>query len=94
MTKTRLFHEEGVRVFEPKAVIKECRCSDERVFSVLSMMSLDDREYMENAGKISMKCEFCSHEYVFDAAELVCRIPKDPLVHSFSWEALVSAKLS
>ncbi|MAE50540.1 MAG: molecular chaperone [Micavibrio sp.] len=71
---TRLFHEEGVRVFEPKAVIKECRCSDERVFSVLSMMSLDDREYMENAGKISMKCEFCSHEYVFDAAELEQKI--------------------
>jgi molecular chaperone Hsp33 len=71
---TRLFHEEGVRVFEPKAIIKECRCSEERVETVLSMMGPDDREYMEDDGKISMKCEFCSHEYVFDAKEIERKI--------------------
>ena len=66
----RLFHEEGVRVFEPRALAKECRCSLERVENVLNMMSLDDIDYMEQNGRISMKCEFCSHEYLFDAKEI------------------------
>lgn len=71
---TRLFHEEGVRVFEPQAIIKECRCSEERVENVLAMMSDDDRAYMEKDGNIAMKCEFCSHEYVFNAKEIERKI--------------------
>lgn len=66
----RLFHDEKVRVFEPKPLIKECRCSEERVETVLSMMSDDDLEYMVKDGQISMKCEFCSHEYLYDATEV------------------------
>ena len=55
----RLFHEEGVRVFEPQAVVKSCRCSDEKVLSMLSMMPADDLDYMQQkSGDISMKCEF------------------------------------
>lgn len=71
---TRLFHEEGVRVFEPKALIKECRCSVERVEIVLKMMSKDDREYMQKDGKMTLKCEFCSTEYSFDAKEFERKI--------------------
>lgn len=66
----RLFHDEKVRVFEPKPIIKECRCSEERVETVLSMMSADDLEYMEKDGQISMKCEFCSREYLYDTADV------------------------
>lgn len=66
----RLFHEEGVRVFKPRFVHKECRCSHERVENILKTMSADDRDYMKVDGKISMHCEFCGSDYVFDEAAL------------------------
>jgi molecular chaperone Hsp33 len=62
----RLFHDEGVRVFEPLAVQKNCRCSEDKVERVLAMMSDDDVEYMNKDGRILMRCEFCSFEYAFD----------------------------
>jgi molecular chaperone Hsp33 len=62
----RLFHDEGVRVFEPLALQKNCRCSEDKVERVLEMMSDDDMEYMNKDGRILMRCEFCSHEYSFD----------------------------
>lgn len=59
----RLFHEEGVRVYDPLQVQKSCRCSADKVQSVLALMSDDDIEYMDKDGHIVMTCEFCSREY-------------------------------
>src|SRR5690606_8243732 len=67
---TRLFHEEGVRVFTPQDVHKGCRCSRNKVESMLRMMPEDDIEYMTVDGEISMPCEFCSRNFVFDAAAI------------------------
>lgn len=67
---TRLFHEEGIRVYEPRYVEKGCRCSREKVESVISMMPEDDLDYMSEEGTIKMKCEFCSREYAFDAKDI------------------------
>lgn len=66
----RLFHEEEVRVYEPIAVQKQCRCDVQRVENVLLTMSPEEREYMVRDGKISMRCEFCSTDYDFDPAEI------------------------
>jgi molecular chaperone Hsp33 len=66
MLLMRLFHDEGVRVFEPLTIQKNCRCTQERVEGVLAMMSDEDVDYMNKSGKILMRCEFCSHEYSFD----------------------------
>jgi len=70
----RLFHEEQVRVFDPVEVSKECRCSDEKVRSMLSMMSDEDLNYMEKDGEISMRCEFCSYEYVYDRKAVTAKV--------------------
>lgn len=66
----RLFHEEGVRVYEPKALQKACRCSEERVEGVLLMMSEEDRDYMIVDGVLTMHCEFCGHDYVYSKEQL------------------------
>ncbi|MCD8570791.1 MAG: Hsp33 family molecular chaperone HslO [Alphaproteobacteria bacterium] len=73
----RLFHEEGVRVFQPYMAHKECRCSRERVENILKMMSDDDREYMKVDGEISMHCEFCGTDYVFSDQELNKMFPAE-----------------
>lgn len=64
----RLFHEEGVRVFQPIPVTKSCRCNDDKVRNILGMMGDDDLDYMAQEGRIVMRCEFCSREYGFDLA--------------------------
>jgi molecular chaperone Hsp33 len=66
----RLFHEEGVRVYDPVPLINECRCNMERVRVVLSGMNSEDLEHMTIDGKITMTCEFCSRDYAFDPADI------------------------
>lgn len=62
-----LFHEDGVRVFTPKTVQKGCRCNRDKVKNIISLMSEEDRAYMaQDNGTISMRCEFCSKDYLFD----------------------------
>lgn len=67
----RLFHEEDVRVYRPQNVQKKCRCGTEKVEGVLATLSEDDLEYMQINGKISFKCEFCSHEYIYDHQQIL-----------------------
>lgn len=66
----RLFHEEGVRVFDAKDVQKNCRCTNDKVISILRMMSTEDLDYMEKEGQIVMHCEFCSKDYNFARKEV------------------------
>jgi len=62
----RLFHEDGVVVFDQKPLVKGCRCSSERVHTILSGMSGEDIQDMTVDGQIVMTCEFCSQSFVFD----------------------------
>lgn len=66
----RLFHEEGVRVFEEQPLINKCRCSVDRVTAVLSGMSDEDIDEMIVDGSIVMKCEFCSRDYAIDPKDV------------------------
>jgi len=60
----RLFHEDGVRMFEPKPLSAMCRCSQDRILSVLRSFSDDEREGMvEDDGVIRVTCEYCSRVY-------------------------------
>jgi molecular chaperone Hsp33 len=57
----RLFHERGVRVFAAHRLRDACRCSDERVESMLRSFSQAERDDMVGEdGMISVTCEFCS----------------------------------
>jgi molecular chaperone Hsp33 len=69
----RLFHEPGVRVFRSKPVQARCSCSRESVSAMLKSFSQDDRDHMVENGVISVTCEFCSANYVFEPAEVAER---------------------
>ena len=70
----RLFHEEGVRVYDRKDISKGCRCDEGRVQNILLTMTQDDIEHMSVDNKIQMTCEFCSKTYVFKEADILRRI--------------------
>ena len=66
----RLFHERGVRVFEPVAVRDNCSCSRDKIRSVLAGLDKDEIAQSVENGRISVKCEFCSANYSFDPSEI------------------------
>lgn len=59
----RLFHEEGVRVFDPILMRHACRCSIEKVENIVRMMAQEERDEMKQEDDLSMTCEFCSKKY-------------------------------
>ena len=66
----RLFNERGVKVFEPQKVAAECRCSRERLLSILKNFSADERASMVEDGHVGVKCEFCGKRYRFEPQEI------------------------
>lgn len=66
----RLFHEHGVRVFRATAVEAKCSCSRASVANMLKSFSQDDRDHMVENGVISVTCEFCSSNYVFEPKDV------------------------
>lgn len=66
----RLFHERGVKVFDPQPVRDACRCSRDRVAAMLRSFPVQDRaDMVGDDGKIGVTCEFCSVKREFDPAE-------------------------
>ncbi len=63
----RLFHEDGVWVYETSSLAARCRCSRERIETVLSQFSAEEvAEMVTETGDIEVRCEFCSKAYSFD----------------------------
>jgi molecular chaperone Hsp33 len=66
----RLFHEHGVRVFEGQAIIEACRCSRERIMTMLRRFTPAERRDMRgDDGAIGITCEFCSTHYAVTQEE-------------------------
>jgi molecular chaperone Hsp33 len=63
----RLFNEDGVRVFEPLALQAFCRCSEDRIATVIESFSDEEKaEMVEDDGKIRVTCEYCSRVYALE----------------------------
>jgi molecular chaperone Hsp33 len=66
----RLFHETGVRVFDPVPLEERCTCSAERIEAMLQdNFTADERIDMAVDGEIEVICEFCSADYHFRPEE-------------------------
>ena len=61
----RLYHEDGVRVFDAKQVRFECSCSADRIRDAITSFSADERDELADDGVITAKCEFCNTQYAF-----------------------------
>jgi molecular chaperone Hsp33 len=67
----RLFHEDGVRVFGSKPLRAFCRCSQERIESVLRSFGAEERaDMIEPDGRIRVTCEYCSRVYAVEPEKL------------------------
>ncbi|AYC99507.1 Hsp33 family molecular chaperone [Neorhizobium sp. NCHU2750] len=65
----RLFHERGVRVYEPHSVVDRCSCSRDKIKGVLAGFTAEEIEASQEDDAISVTCEFCSTTYRYEVAE-------------------------
>jgi molecular chaperone Hsp33 len=67
----RLFHEDGVRMSPPTALIEKCYCDRERLTALLSRFGRDELgDMLEPDGLIHAHCEFCSRLYLIAPDDL------------------------
>jgi len=66
----RLFHEDGVRAYRPHDLAARCRCSPERVESMLTALGPAELADLKVEGKVIVTCEFCNRVYAYDDAQL------------------------
>jgi molecular chaperone Hsp33 len=65
----RLFHEDGVRVFEARELKFACPCTRARVANMLRGLPEEDQNEMRAQENIDVRCEFCNEQYVFAPEE-------------------------
>ncbi|GAB5390140.1 MAG: Hsp33 family molecular chaperone [Alphaproteobacteria bacterium] len=67
----RLFNEDGVRIFEAQPIQDNCRCSKDRIGSILKTLPEEDKADLPvEDGKIAVTCQFCSRAYTYEPEEL------------------------
>lgn len=67
----RLFHEDGVRLEDARALKAECRCSKDRISAVLASFEPAERaDMVEDDGKIRVTCEYCATVYELEPEEV------------------------
>ncbi|MCF6200116.1 MAG: Hsp33 family molecular chaperone HslO [Hyphomicrobiaceae bacterium] len=60
----RLYHEDGVRIFDSQKITAACSCSTQSVTRMLKAFSApEQQEMVEGDGKIHITCEFCNRTY-------------------------------
>ena len=66
----RLYHEEDIRMFDAETVSFRCSCSRERVANMLLSLGAEEvKSMIEELSQIEVACEFCNHNYKFDAVD-------------------------
>jgi molecular chaperone Hsp33 len=65
----RLFHEDGVRIFEPTQLQPGCRCSPQRAERILRQLPRTELDGLAVDGRLIVTCEFCNASYTFPLAQ-------------------------
>lgn len=77
----RLFHEDGVRVWEPQPLSRKCRCSTEKVERVLQALPVEEVASLKaEDGQVHVVCEFCNTDYVYTERD-IRQLKGEPTVH-------------
>ncbi|MDG1164083.1 MAG: Hsp33 family molecular chaperone HslO [Porticoccaceae bacterium] len=79
----RLFHEDGVRLFEPQHLNFFCSCSRQRTERALvSLGAPEVLDIVEEQGSVLITCEFCDEQYQFNEQQVKEMFRQDkPTLH-------------
>jgi molecular chaperone Hsp33 len=62
----RLFHEDGVRIFDAQSVGAACACNADKIAAVLARYTPEELADLAEDGVIRVSCDFCRRAYLFD----------------------------
>jgi molecular chaperone Hsp33 len=66
----RLFHEDDIHIYRPRAVCHGCRCSRARARRILRSLPRREVDALRRDGRLTFTCQFCNVDYVFDETEI------------------------
>jgi molecular chaperone Hsp33 len=67
----KLFAGQAIRLFKPKPVAHDCRCTPERLAGVVRMLGQDEvKSLLAEQGHVELKCEFCNRAFRYDDAQV------------------------
>ena len=69
----RLFHEDGVRIFEPTKLQPGCRCSKKRAERILAQLPKKELPDLAVDNELIVTCEFCDASYSFSIEQFDSR---------------------
>lgn len=67
----RLFHEEGVRLFDPKPLYFKCSCSKARCSqALLQLGEAEMQALISERGVVHVNCQFCGFQYEYSEPDM------------------------
>lgn len=67
----RLYHQEEVRLYDPQRIDYQCGCSAEKCLNAIAQLNADEiKTLLAEQGNITMTCDYCLTDYVFDEKKL------------------------
>ncbi len=68
----RLFNEDLVRVFTPRAITLQCQCSHAQISAMLLGLGREELQpLLTELGRVDVSCEFCGKNYGYREAEVL-----------------------
>ena len=67
----RLYHEAGIRIFDHTEIAAGCRCSEEKIRTVLSSLDLEELKDVAEEGTVTVTCDFCTKNHKFELTKLL-----------------------
>jgi molecular chaperone Hsp33 len=68
---TRLYHQEQVRLYEPRDMAFGCSCSQVRTAEMLISLGREEvNAILEEQGSVDVDCQFCHQHYSFDQSQI------------------------
>jgi molecular chaperone Hsp33 len=67
----KLFASHEIRLFAPRPVAHDCRCTPERLAGVVRMLGADElKTLLAEQGHVELTCEFCNRAFRYDDAQV------------------------
>lgn len=68
---TRLFHQEQLRLFDPRPMQFACSCSEARTADMLLSLGWEEvQSVLAEQGRVDVQCQFCHQRYSFDGPRI------------------------
>jgi len=74
----RLFHEDGVRVYETRDLSFGCSCSEQRALAVLGRIPATEIDELLIEGVVEVVCQFCNRRQTFTPEEIAAQREGEP----------------